>query len=570
MESADLEIAGVGGRGVARRAWVRAHAPLLVLGFAVLASVVLLLALSADLTYYQDSWAFLMHRRGFSADAFLEPHNEHIVLIPVAIEKLLLTIFGMSSAFPESVVLTLLLATTAVLVFVYVRRRLGPWPAVMAAALLLFIGPAWQVLLWPFEIGFAGSVMAGIAMLLMLEREDRLGDVAACALLALSLGFSTLGLSFAVAAVVDVLQNRRGRGLGRAFVFAIPLALFAAWYAGWGHTAESHLSLRNVLDSPRFLFEGLASSLDSVVGLSTIGVDGLGQPDWGRPLLVAAIVLIAYGQLRRPGFSPRLWPVAAATATFWLLAAFNYIPGREAVASRYTYAGSALLLLLTADLMRGVRFSRPALWVGAVVTLAAIAANIGPLEDGRDVLEEQTVLTRSDLGAIEIAERTVDPSFALTPEIAGTPSLIDVNAAEYLDAEREYGSPAYMPEELAGAAEAGRRQADIVLAQALPLSTVTYRRSALRGGVGGCTEIPGEGSGAPEIRLSPGVTRIGLAPGPHASFTLRRFAVGEYPVVTEGAPGDSVTHLKIPLDAAGRPWDLKVEAQQAARVCRPR
>ncbi len=37
---------------------------------------------------------------------------------------------------------------------------------------------------------------------------------------------------------------------------------------------------------------GLASSLDTVLGLSTIDVAGAGQPEWGRPLLVAAIVLV--------------------------------------------------------------------------------------------------------------------------------------------------------------------------------------------------------------------------------------------------------------------------------------
>ena len=35
----------------------------------------------------------------------------------------------------------------------------------------------------------------------------------------------------------------------------------------------------------------------------------------------------------------------------------------------------------------------------------------------------------------------------------GTPALIDVNAAEYFPAEREYGSPAYSPPELAEAPE---------------------------------------------------------------------------------------------------------------------
>lgn len=553
------------------RDWLVANAPLLSLGAAVLGSVVLLLVLSWSLTFYQDTWAFLMHRRAFTADAFLEPHNEHIVVIPVAIEKLLLAVFGMTSALPEYVVLILMLAVTAVLLFIYVRRRLGPWPAVMAAAMLLFVGPAWQVLLWPFEIGFVGSILAGIAMLLALERDDRRWDRIACVLLAISLGFSSLGLSFVAAAAVDVFQRRRERGLRRAYVVAVPLFLFMVWYAGWGHTAESHLSLHNILASPPYLLTGLASSLDTVLGLSTISVEGVGQPEWGRPLLVAAIVLVGFWQARRPGFSPRLWPAAAAAASFWLLAAFNYIPGREATSSRYAYAGAAFVLLMAADLLQGVRFNRRALWIGGAIVLAAVASNLVPLKEGRDVLKAQTVLTRSDVGAIDIARRTVRPTFALTPEIAGTPSLIDVNAAEYLPAVREYGSPGYTPSEMENAPEAGRRQADIVLSWALPISVVTHRGAYSRSASANenCVALPGgPADSSSDVTIFPGLTRIELAPGPHAAFSLRRFAVGEYPVATEGAAGDTVTLLRIPRDTATQPWHLHVEAHQPARVCR--
>lgn len=77
-------------------------ASLLALAVAVAAATILLIALTWGLTFYQDTWAFLMHRRGFDADAFLKPHNEHIVIIPVAIEKVLVAIFGMTTAAPNS------------------------------------------------------------------------------------------------------------------------------------------------------------------------------------------------------------------------------------------------------------------------------------------------------------------------------------------------------------------------------------------------------------------------------------------------------------------------------------
>lgn len=546
-------------------AWPRRNAPVLLLGAALLASAALLLALTHGLTFFQDTWEFLMNRRDFSADSLLKPHNEHIGVVQVAIQIALLEVFGMSSAAPEHVLLILALLVAATLLFVYARRRVGPWLALMATVLLLFLGPAWQDILWPFELGFVGSVLFGLAMLLALDRDDRKGDVGATVFLTVAAGFSSLGLSFIAAAAVNVLLRHRERGWGRVYVVAIPAGLFALWFLGWGHEAESHLSLENVLSSPLFVLEGLAASVESVLGLSDPPLEGVATVGWGQPLLVALIALVIYGQVRTPGFSPGFWVVAAATATNWFLAAFNFIPGREPTTGRYMYAGGLFVLLLAVELLRGVRVSRTALLVGGAVTLAAVASNLVILRDGSRWLDNQTVLTKSDLAAIEISRRTVDPYFALAPDIAGTPSLIDIQAGKYLEAEREYGSPAYTPAELASAPEVGRRQADIVLSQALPLTTETIV-GAEPDPRGSCTTIPGGGGGA-AVPLGPGVTRIEVDPGPQASFNLRRFAVAEYPVPTEGAPGGSTTLLSIPRDTSLRAWHLRVDAEQSARVC---
>ena len=546
------------------------NAPTVLLGVALIASGALLLFLTRELTFLQDTWEFLMNRRAITVDSLLMPHNEHIVVIPVAIEQLLLRLFGMTTARPEYVLLTAALLVTACLLFVYVRRRVGPWLALFAAVLLLFLGPAWEALLWPFEISFVGSVLFGIATLLALDRDDRNGDIAACVFLSLSVGFSELGIPFAVAAAVNVFQKRHSRGWHRAYTFLIPVALYAAWYAGWGHDAESHLSLRNVLASPRFVLESVAVAVGSVFGVGTSPFGDTTDPVWGRSILVALVVVLIYRQMRKRGFVSGFWPVAAAAATNWFLTAFNAEPGREPTSSRYQYMGGVLVLLLLANLLQGVRISRRALCVGAAVTVAAVSVNLVILKDGRDQFLQESVLTRADLAAIEIAHRTVDPSFSLTPEVAGTPTLIDVQAAKLFPAVREYGSPAYTPVQLANAPELGRRQADIVLSKALPISLST-RPSAFgpNSAAENCVVLPaGSLSPTAEVRLSHGLTRIELAPGPHAGFSLRRFAVGEYPVATEGAPGDSVTLLRIPRDAAPQPWYLHVEASQRARVCR--
>jgi hypothetical protein len=547
-------------------AWPRRNAPLVLLVAALLASGVMLLVLTHELTFFQDTWEFLINRRELSADNLLRPHNEHIVLIPVAIELVLVHVFGMSSALPEYLLLIAMVLAAATLLFVYAQRRVGPWLALMATALLLFVGPAWSDLLWPFELAFIGSVLFGLAMLLALDRDDRKGDLLACVFLLLSAGFSSLGIAFMAAAAVNLLQRHRERGWGRAWFVAIPVVLFGLWYLGWGHDAESHMSLRNVLDSPRFVLEGLAVSLESLLGLSKAPIEG--QPGtvlgWGEPLLVAAIALVVIQQLRRPGFSSGFWPVLAATATNWFLTAFNYIPGREPSTGRYMYAAAVFTLMLAVELLRGVRLGRRALIVMGAVTIAAVASNIHFFKDGGDWLENQSVLTKADLAGIEIARDHVVPGFELAPQIAGTPSLIDVFAGPYLEAEEEFGSPAYTPEELMDAPEVGRSAADVVISQALPLRTSTSPGAAAPGAA--CAL--GGGPGAPEdTTLEPGVSEILVEPGPPVTINLARFAEAEYPVQTAGATADTTVRLTIPKDDSSVPWRVRVEAQQPVYVC---
>ncbi|HEY6729932.1 MAG TPA: hypothetical protein VI039_02790 [Solirubrobacterales bacterium] len=535
-------------------------APLVLLAVAMAAAAAVLLSYGSHLTFFQDSWEFLMNRRDFTAAAFLDPHNEHIVVLPVLVELLSLRIFGMSSMTPELVVLIALLLGTAACVFVYVRRRLGPWPALFMATLLLFLGPAWQDLLWPFQIGFAGSALCGLAALLLLEGERR-RDLAAAGLLALAIGFSSLGIPFAVAAAVEILLRRRERGLRRLYVVAVPLALYALWYLGWGHTAPSQLSADNVLDSPRYAGEGLVASLDALLALGTIAGETVGRSNWGLPLAIVLLALVAYGQFRRPGFPRGLWPVLAAAATFWFLAGFNAMPGREPYSSRYLYIGCFFLLLIGANLLERVRFGRWGLVAAAAVTAVVVGFNLVPLREGRDFFEKQTVLTRSDLGAIEIASRTVEPTFALSPEVAGTEFLNEIEAAEYLQAVDEYGSPAYTPAELSVAAEEGREHADLVLANALPLGIETGL--APSPAKGDCEGAP---KGGGEVMPQSGVTTIHFAPGNEGAVRLRRFA-SDYPLRAEEIPGGSTARLFIPRDRSSVPWHLQVEPARGTVIC---
>lgn len=543
------------------------NAPVLLLCAALATAAVMILALTWHYTFLQDTWDYLINRRTLTADTILAPHNEHIVVVPMLIEWVFLQLFGMDTAKPEIFLLVVSLLATAALLFVYLSRRVDQWLALFATILILCLGPAWELLLWPFEVSLIGSVLFGLAMLLALEREDRRGDLVACVSLLLALGFSSLGIPFAVAAFVAVLQSPRSRWLPRSYVFLVPIALYALWYLGWGSDAESHMSARNVLASPRYVAEALAVGTGNLFGLGTNPVDGVTEKIWGAGLLMLIVIGLIWYKRRRPGIDPRFWPVAAAAAANWFLMAFNQMPGRDPVSSRYQYASCIFLLLLAANLLSGLRIGKRGVAIGAVVTALAIGPNLIVLENGSDFFDSQTVYTRTDTAAIEIARRTVSPDFQLTPEVAGAPALVNIYAGTYLEAVDEYGSDAYSLSELEAAAPAARRQADIVLSEALPLGVRVLPGAYGRAAGKTCSSIAG--SPSEEVEIDPGTTKIEVPPGPQAVLSLRRFATEEYPVPVAKAEGGSTTVLRVPRDEAPqRHWYLQVDAEQGARVCR--
>lgn len=556
-------------------------ATLLFVAVAALSAGVLLL-LGSRLTFLLDDWEFLVYRPGFSDEAILSPHNEHIVVIPILVYKALLATVGMDSALPFRIASTALLIVSVALLFVYLRRRVGEWLALAGAASVLFLGPAWEDLLWPFQIGYFGSMACGLGMLLALERGDRRSDAVACALLTVSLGFSSLGLPFAAAAVVAILVGPRERWIARAYVVAAPIALFALWWLGWGREAENSVSLANIATAPLYVGDGFASALASLFGLATPRDEiAIAPLSWGRPLLAAAIVLAGW-RLWRLGKVPRgLLVVGALALSFWLLAGINEMPGREATASRYVYIGVIFVLMFAAELLRGVRLGRWALVATFALLAVTIASNLSFLHQSYKSYKATSDIERADLGAIEIARDTVEPGFRLDEEIAQT-AYVGVQAEPYLAAVDEFGSPAFTPAEIAAAPEPARFAADVVLSRALG---ITFTPSSVGFVVG---PAPVQVGGAPgDSRTRGSCLALGRAPGREPRVVelppggailesvgdapvearLRRFAADSFPVPTgEVPPGGSVV-LDIPTDRATRPWQLELRSAGPIGVC---
>ncbi|HET7443411.1 MAG TPA: hypothetical protein VFJ57_01990 [Solirubrobacterales bacterium] len=518
----------------------------------------LLLYWGSKLTFLLDDWEFLLYRRGFDSHAILDPHGEHIVVIPVLVYKALLAVFGMGSALPFRVVSTGLFLLSAVLLFVFLKRRVGEWPALAATAVVLFLGAAWEDLLWSFQIGYFGCMAAGIGALLALEREGRRRDVIATTLLSLGILLSSLGLSFIAGAAVQVL--RREDRWRRLWVFLVPLAIYAIWYLGWGHTAEHAASWANFAKTPAFILNSLAASLASAFGLFLPAAsESPGGLDWGRPILVALALLGAW-RLAKLGKAPRwLWVVVAIGGSFWFLAGLNQIPGRDPTASRYQYIGVVFVLLIAAELLRGIKISPRVTVVVVLVAAAAIAPNVYYLHQAYLSYRGTSQLEKADLGALDIARETVEPGFVLEEDIADT-GYVHVDAASYFSAEDEFGTPAYSSDELLEASAPARFAADKVLWAALRAEVTPIPAS----------QAPSKGCATVEAtsELPPGGGIVVAGEQPIEDVKLARFSSGEPPIDLQQQiePGAGL-RITIPEDRSTVPWRVLLETSGPSQIC---
>ena len=373
---------------------------------AMVASGVLLLHWLSRLTFWRDEWDFLLHRRSWSIGTFLDPFVEHLLAASILIYKVGVTTLGMDSARPFQAVSVLLFLLSVALLFVYARRRVDEWVALAMILPILFLGPSWDDLLFPFQMALFGSMACGIGALLALERRDRAGDLVAMGLLLVGLLFSDLGIPFVAAATILVAVTPER--FSRAYVVAVPTALWLLWYLGWGHNAETFVSLTNFARSPTYMLDGLSASIATWVGLGTLAYDA-SPLDWGRPLLVLALGLVAWRiyVIRRP--SAQLLAAAVPLLGFWFLTALNTNPLAPATAGRYQYVGIVLMALVASELVAGLRMRRYALVLLVLAGVAAAMVNGVRLRDAAGGLAGIAQQERGGLGSPRARARSGRP-----------------------------------------------------------------------------------------------------------------------------------------------------------------
>ncbi|MGH2951050.1 MAG: hypothetical protein ACRDKX_03295, partial [Solirubrobacterales bacterium] len=443
------------------------------LGAAMVAAAALILWLDRATTFNVDQIFVVLSSPQLELREVFDSRNGHLGATTTLLYKGLLEAFGSGDlAFRIAQVAAALLA--AGLFFALAKRRVGAVAALAPTLVLLFLGADWPHVATSLGFTVLFSIAAGLGSLLALERGDRRGDVAACVLLAISIVTFSTGLAFLVGVAISVLL--RGDRWRRAWIFAVPAALYMAWWLSISWTSASgsdQVQLSNLLLIPGWAFSSLAAGAAALAGLA-YDFRGEGSPEidasWGPVLAVGAIVALAL-RIRRGSVPAALWAALGIAVTYWGLQALVADPGiRYPAKPQYVYPSAVLVLLVALAALAPIR-PTPRVTV-ALFAIAAfsLAGNLALMRDGATYYrEDYSAAARAQFAMLDLARPWVDEATLDLESAAPGAPVLNTPADRYFEFVDHYGSPALSLSELAGESEEVRRRADQILAGALGL-----------------------------------------------------------------------------------------------------
>jgi hypothetical protein len=549
-----------------------------------LATFVFLLWVTRDTTFMLDEWDFIQGRLGNDDDAFLRPHNNHLFAVVVLIYKALWSTVGLERYWPyQATAITLHLICIG-LVFELVRRRLGAPLAVAACLPLLVLGSAWEVLLTPFNYGWYVSLIALLAILLVLDREGLGWDLATGALLLLALASSSFGPPVALGVAVTCLMRRQWR---RLVIAAVPAALYGLWFVVYAIGAE-HQPPTQLTASPAYFVHTAAGSVAALAGVP-LGLGPVRARDW-FVVLVHLVTAGLFGALafklvtRRQSLTPAFALLLTSLVAYWAVLTVTRGYTGYAYTSRYLYIGPVLLVVVAAEYFRGRQIEPP--WVVAALGagLLAAAANTAVLLHYSDEHRHHAIVLSAELGALELARDHVAPDFR--PDRDKRRAVTIVASTYFAATDRLGSSPAPTEAELEHLPEYARQAADRALQRAdrltlHPLSPEIKRmRAADRAAQpviakglttksrtrqrGACVEVLSPAAGPSVIEEPLPGQGLVLKAQAQLNVGVRRFAraFGESHI----APERQVLVSAAP-DRSRRPWQLRVVTAGRVVIC---
>jgi len=562
------------------------RASLVVLAIAMAASVAALLYFGRGQYFSTDEWLYVGYHPGWSLGAVFHPDNGHLFVIANAVLKASLSLFG-SDYLPLRIFSAVMVQVNGALVYILIRRRVGPVLALAPAILLLFLGSSYEIVLQAFSINSLMAIAFGLCAMLALDREDRRGDLIAGAMLVLSVLSFEWGLFFAAGVAVEMWLRPKRPPLARFAIAVIPFAIWFVWRAWAPSEPSDDVTLLNI--GTIFTSLGLvsASMLASVTGLFRIPnlFSTTIEPQWGIPLVVLAVVGLIARLRSGPWPSARFFSLATSLFLFWFSLALTVSMYRGPTTNRYVYGGALVFFLILAELLRNVRIPRGA-YVGVAVVLGfSLIANVVQLRDGGRWVRGLDETYDARLGAMEIIRGEVPLDFRVEPLVPGMPvqTSLSLTAEQYYSAVDEHGSFGTSEAALlaaSGAPPAGAADQEIARAfevEAEPVATpprpggtpigaADSLDGATATAVGPCLRVEPElGRGATAtVTLPSGGFSVRAPRYSELSISLGRFST-DFTVDLGTTMGSAV--IEIPTDRSDQPWKARLESVRPFTVC---
>ena len=307
-----------------------------------------------------------------------EPHVGHLILTTRLVYKVIFSTLGVGYL-PFQLLTVGVVVLTAGMFFAYAGRRVGKLAALAPTLVLLVFGSDSGHLLSGNGFTVIGALACGLGALLALDRDDRTGDVIACALLCLGVVTYSVALPFVVGAAVAIaLREDRWR---RAWIVGIPVAIYVAWWLwalGSDTSSESQISLDDVLLFPSWAYQSLSGVLGALAGFDYSFGDG--TINAGPTLAVLALIGVGW-RLQRGPVPKMVWAALAIALSLWLMGSVSVALIRTPDSSRYLYPGALAVLIAGAWLAAGLGWRRSALVALFLLAATGVVTNLALLRD---------------------------------------------------------------------------------------------------------------------------------------------------------------------------------------------
>jgi hypothetical protein len=538
-----------------------------------------------------DDYGFLLEHHGLNAHTLLQPYNENLAAFAVLLYRAVLAVVGVRTAVPYIALNLFFMCACAVLAYVFVRRELGPWIALIVPLVLMTLGPAAELIL-----ASEFSLFAGLAFwlggMLLIQRGGTRTDAIGCALLVLGLGCHSIVVALLPAtALAMVLWTGWRRAWRRAWIVALPLVLYLAWYEVYHPSVE-----RNLAHVPGFIVNSFVATVEDLLGIVNAG-NPPHPSSYGAPLAAVLFAVICARCLYLRRVPQTTLYMGVGLLTIWIAAGLSTGVGRVPAQSRYQFHNSLLLMVALAPLLPRLR-STPRLRLtprlhltprlgltlmgGALLVVlvgAIVASNLDGYGSWERILRYQESLANAQLAAVEIARPAIVDPGAVFTNWNERGLYWPFTPRAYFEAVDAHGSPVNVHRDLETAIPEARAAADEVLLRVEELSVLSKPRSGtvrprsvsgvpLEPAGAGCAVIPaGAASAGFEVVAPPGGLIIRPDAGPRVGVGVARFSIPPEAIPLKAVLGGSESERIPPHDSSSVPWRFRLTAAQRVTVC---